>query len=628
MRITAFLLLLFVFCFPLTGSSQSFEKSLRLRLDSLETEFDGLGETVDFGVNGVSVRDFLRSIAENHNLNFSINNDINDRIINNFTNAKVADILFFICTKHNLDFKLYGSIFSFFKKVEPSPPIKQLEIEYNPLNSFLSINLRNDSIHKVAAAITKKTDANLIYEPELANKSLNIFIKNRPLENALELLAESNGISLEKKSERVFILKQKTQVSRDSKPTQAATQARNKPNKTSFIEVDSMNLISAKVTNIAINDLISEAATKTGNKYFLYSNINGTLSTYINSVNFDEFLAYVFNGSEYTSILDDDVYLIGERTHEILRTTELVKLENRTIESIIDFIPEDLKSGVEIKEFVELNALILSGSRPMIREIKNFLASIDQIVPVIKIDVIIVDVTKNATLNAGIDLSFGSGEENNRSSGTLVPGVNVNLSSNSLNDLINSFNGLGIVNLGKVSSDFVTKIQALEANGLLKLRSTPMLATLNGHEAELKIGNTEYYLELQANTLTSQTPIQTQTQTYKSVTADLQVNIKPIVSNGEDVTLEIEVNQSDFTARIDETAPPGTVDRSFKSNIRIKDGEMILLGGLEEKRKEDSGSGLPFLSRIPVLKWLFSSRTKTSGNTKLNIFIRATVVYG
>ena len=65
----------------------------------------------------------------------------------------------------------------------------------------------------------------------------------------------------------------------------------------------------------------------------------------------------------------------------------------------------------------------------------------------------------------------------------------------------------------------------------------------------------------------------------------------------------------------------------FESLIRVKDQEMILLGGLEEKNVRDTRSGLPLLSRIPLLRWIFSSRQKTNSNSKLNIFIKPTIIY-
>jgi type IV pilus assembly protein PilQ len=111
------------------------------------------------------------------------------------------------------------------------------------------------------------------------------------------------------------------------------------------------------------------------------------------------------------------------------------------------------------------------------------------------------------------------------------------------------------------------------------------------------------------------------------VSADLSVVINPIVSGDEQITLDVHVKQSSFTEKIAPTAPPGTVTRDFQSLIRVKNEEMILLGGLEENSMNDSGTGTPLLSRIPVIKWLFSSRNKTKKKSKLTIFIKPTVVY-
>jgi type IV pilus assembly protein PilQ len=54
---------------------------------------------------------------------------------------------------------------------------------------------------------------------------------------------------------------------------------------------------------------------------------------------------------------------------------------------------------------------------------------------------------------------------------------------------------------------------------------------------------------------------------------------------------------------------------------------MILLGGLETNSTTDSGSGIPFLNRIPIIKWFFSTRTRSKTNNKLAVFIRPTVIY-
>ena len=377
--------------------------------------------------------------------------------------------------------------------------------------------------------------------------------------------------------------------------------------------------------NISLTDVIASVFSTLSNNYFLASEVKGNTSLSLDSVSVDDILNYIFQGSDFTYKKSDEVYLIGNRDMEGLRGTEVFSFKYRTADKIMDFIPADLKKGVELKPFPDLNAIIMSGSNPRIDEIKAFFRSIDQVVPVIQIEVLIVEVRNTKTLSTGIEA--GLKDKPTTSGGTVYPTYDYNMGASTINNLINGINGLGILNLGKVTSNFYLKIKALEQQGILKLKSTPKLATLNGHEAKLSIGRTEYYLEIQNSVVGVQNPYPVQSEQYKSVNADLSLEINPLVSADDQITLDIKVKQSNFTERISQNAPPGSITRDFQSLIRVKNEEMIILGGLDENSTNDSGDGIPLLSRIPVLKWLFSSRTKADSKNKLTIFIKPTVLY-
>jgi type IV pilus assembly protein PilQ len=243
----------------------------------------------------------------------------------------------------------------------------------------------------------------------------------------------------------------------------------------------------------------------------------------------------------------------------------------------------------------------------------------------VQIEVLIIDVRNTVTLSTGI--RAGLSDEPVSTGGTVFPGLDVTLSSQAINNVISGINGFGLVNLGKVTQNFYISLQALETQGFIKIRSTPQLATLNGHEASMTIGETRYYLETQTTQLGTVTASTTTSQNYKSVNADLSITINPLVSSDEHVTLEINVQQSSFGERISEQAPYGTITRNFQSLIRVKNNEMIILGGLEDNAIDDTGSGVPFLSRIPVIKWFFSSRSKKNSKSKLTIFVKPTIIY-
>src|SRR5690606_23243397 len=171
-------------------------------------------------------------------------------------------------------------------------------------------------------------------------------------------------------------------------------------------------------------------------------------------------------------------------------------------------------------------------------------------------------------------------------------------------------------------------LSALESNNVIEIESTPKISTLNGHEASISIGETTYYQETQVNVQTSVTNQGVlQSRQWKSIDANLSVKIKPFVSADEYVTLTITVEQDDFSGKVDPTSPPNITTQTFESVVRVKNGELILLGGLDKKKKNDSGSGTPILSRIPVLKWFFSSRAKDREKSKLHILIKPVVTY-
>jgi len=139
-------------------------------------------------------------------------------------------------------------------------------------------------------------------------------------------------------------------------------------------------------------------------------------------------------------------------------------------------------------------------------------------------------------------------------------------------------------------------------------------------------GETSYYVVTTNNIIGTESPLTTETRNYVPIEADLSLSIKPIVSGDEQITLGINVVQSSFTERIDTDAPPGVNSREFTSTIRVKDQDVVMLGGLEENFKSDSGSGVPILARIPVLKWLFSKRSRTASKSKLSVLIRPTII--
>ncbi len=631
--LTAFLLSTAVCSF----AQQYSESTLREVLDSLSNDHEGLNNKLQLNVSSLQLSELVNSVALENNLNISIDPALDQRISYNFYDAQVKDMLVFLYLNFEIEYEFIGSIISIGVRKEAPPipePPKKMDVTYNPANKFLSMNLKNDTLWMVAEELTRATGKNFVIDPQVRGQVVNAYFLNRPYDQVLDMFAQSNQLNLTAEDE-YYKFGKGTKLS-DQQPNNpnGSNGKRNGKNYTSnhasgdfILEKNEVGTLDVFARNVELAELIQAAADETGVHYILYSDVQGKANLDLEDIRFDELVEKVFEGTTFSIKENDGIYIIGENKMDGLRTTELVRLDNRTIESVKVSIPKDMLEGIEVLEFDELNGLILTGSKRKIAQLKSFISSIDVVVPMVQIDVMLLYSEKGASYNTGV--SAGLADQPVQTTGGLTDGgLNMTLGAGSINNMLNAINGFGLVNLGLVTENFYVSLSALEDNNIIDIESTPKISTLNGHEANISIGETTYYQETQVNVQTSVTNQGVlQSQQWKSIDANLSVNIKPFVSADEYVTLTINVQQDAFGGTVAKNAPPNVTTRTFESMIRVKNGEMILLGGLEEKTKNDSGSGLPILAKIPILKWVFSSRSKSKKKSKLHILIRPTVTY-
>jgi len=632
MKRTIFIFL--VLCTSFVGETQAqkySEEGLRTRLDSMSLRHPGLNNTVQLNVSSLPLSELVNSIAFENNLNISVDPGINQLISYNFYDAQIKDVLVFLYLNFEVEFAFVGSIISIEKRVKKEQPKviappKEVDVSYNSANKFLSLNLRNDTLWQVTEAITKESGMNFILDPNVRNEPVNAYLLNRPHEQVLEMFARSNGLELIQGPDFFELRKGDGTSTAGSPKGSGSPYVSGSKNGDFVLTKNDVGTIDVFARNVELADLLQAAAAETGIHYVLYSPLQGKVNLDLKDVRFDELIQMVFNGTPYSLKYEDKIYVIGESKAETMRSTQLIRLENRTIESVQMAIPKDALDGIEVKEFPELNGLIVTGTAAKISNLKNFISQIDVVVPMVQIDVMLLFSARGSQVSTGI--RAGIRDQPTTTSGDILPGVDLELGSESINNILNTISGFGLVNLGQVTENFYVSLKALESNNIVEIESTPKISTLNGHEASISIGETTYYQESQVNVQTSVTNQGVlQSRQWKSIDANLAVTIKPFVSADEHVTLTITVEQDDFSSKVDPSSPPNITTQTFESMVRVKNGELILLGGLERKKKSDSGSGVPFFSRIPVLKWFFSSRAKEREKSKLHILIRPVVTY-
>ena len=291
---------------------------------------------------------------------------------------------------------------------------------------------------------------------------------------------------------------------------------------------------------------------------------------------------------------------------------------------ILSIVPDEVKQDLAFKVDVELNSIYATGTGTQIEFFKKFIEHIDKPIPVILIEVMIVEANTSNTIEAGVE--WGIGEAQTTTQGNIFPTTDITLGAKTINRIINGFDTASVFNFGRVVPNFFATVKAMETNGDLKIKSTPKLATLNGHRASFSNGQTSYYAVTDRNTFGTDNPVTNEIRNYFPIDAKLGLDIKPYVTGDGQVLLNIKVVQSSFGNRIAEDAPPDINSRNFSSTIRMRDQDIAILGGLEENVLNNRGSGVPLLARVPLIKWLFSKRVREGSKSKLTVFIKPTVI--
>lgn len=611
------------------------EPTLRAKLDSLSIQSKGLNNTFQLNVSGLPLSELVNSIALENNLNISIDPVLNNAVSYNFFDAKVKDVLVFLYEHFDIEYRFVGNILAItkreLKKEIPQPKAeKKIDVKYNPSNEFLSVDLKNDSLFRVMKEISSLSGKNIVIAPDVRDKPITGYFLNRPFDQVVAMTAKANGLesSIDENGITYVFASNKTEKSNNPANSGSGFKPATDFEQTGVqIKKNEFGTLDIIANNADISDIIKFSAQELLTPYFFYNKPDGKASFQLQDVTFPEVLNLLFVGTKYAYKEDNKLFLIGENKSEGIRVTEVVRMENRTIENVKTSVPKELTQDLDVNEFPELNALIVTGPARKVAELKSFLSSIDVVVPLVQIDVMILISERTSTVTSGVKM--GLGDKPTVTSGTVFPSLDVNLGASALNNILNTINGFGVVNLGAVTENFYMSLQLLESNGMIDVESTPKITTLSSHLATVSIGQTTYYQEQQVNyqnTVVNQGVLTS--KIWKSVDANLTVKIKPFVSSDGNVTMEITLTNDDFDgSRVDLTAPPNATKQTFESMIRVQNGDVVLLGGLDKKQNNNSGNGVPLLSRVPVIKWLFSSRSKAKRKYKLHIIVRPTVTY-
>jgi general secretion pathway protein D len=185
---------------------------------------------------------------------------------------------------------------------------------------------------------------------------------------------------------------------------------------------------------------------------------------------------------------------------------------------------------------------------------------------------------------------------------------------------------LGVGRFNDDNLNFAAILQALKSDGSTNILSTPSLVTLDNEEAEIVVGQEVPFVTGSfTSTGTGSGSVSNPFQTISRENVGITLKIKPQINEGDAVKLDIEQTIDSLSTAA------GAVDlitntRSIKTSIIVDDRQVVVLGGLIRDDVQESVQKVPLLGDIPLLGWLFRSKTATKGKTNLMVFLQTTIL--
>lgn len=164
-------------------------------------------------------------------------------------------------------------------------------------------------------------------------------------------------------------------------------------------------------------------------------------------------------------------------------------------------------------------------------------------------------------------------------------------------------------------------LNALASDSRINVISSPSLMVLDNRTARITVGD---QVPVRSETATTEGGVIIESIQFKDT--GVQLEVKPRINVGGLITLDIRQEVTDVGERDVATGQRSFRQRNIESSIAIQSGESIMLGGLITENTSNTESGVPLLSKIPLLGALFGATEKSNRRTELVVLITPRVV--
>ncbi len=253
------------------------------------------------------------------------------------------------------------------------------------------------------------------------------------------------------------------------------------------------------------------------------------------------------------------------------------------------------------------NSILVMADPQMWRSIKSTLRKLDVAPAQVLVEVSIWEVTLDNSLRYGVEWFF----ENELNSGDLGLAT-LDLNSTGINATVPGFSYL----ISDIAGGWKAVIDTLDKESVVEVLSSPSILVLDNQTAEINVGDQQ-----PVRTGTSVSDGGTVTENIQFKDTGVRLSVKPRVNAGGLVIMEIDQEVTDVGNIDTATGQRAFLRRNISSMVAIQSGDTIVLGGLIQQNKSDGSSGLPFLSRIPIMGGVFGSQSNDLKRTELLITI-------
>src|SRR5208337_960329 len=311
-----------------------------------------------------------------------------------------------------------------------------------------------------------------------------------------------------------------------------------------------------------------------------------------------------------------------ELEQSVIRTFYLTNLSQpNELQDLVNIL-RTLLDTQRLQQFPSQQAVVVRGTPDQIAMAEKLIDDLDKSRPEVIVEVAIMQVNRDKLHNLGIQppASITANLQSNTGTTTSVSGTNVGTGNGTITTTTGSTTGtISLNSLANLNAtNVVLTIPATTANFLLtdsssKLLQQPQIRASDGQKASMKIGERVPVATGSFQPGIGGVGINPLVNTqFNYIDVGVNIDITPHVHGLDEITLKLSMDISavDSYQNIGGIQQPVIGQRKIEQDIRLKEGEVNILGGILESDQTKSLSGIPGLAQIPGLRWLFSSEQK------------------